>query len=89
MPLWQQANHASHVRCPVCGQSFLIYAESGVSAVDTMNRRAIEHALRAHHASPSTSPGAHPGTTFLIPNRSGAQPFTASAALGELLDSAL
>ena len=45
MHVCQEAKLSSKVRCPICGQDFLIYAESGVSAVDTMSRRG-EVALR-------------------------------------------
>jgi hypothetical protein len=89
MHVCQQAKLSSKVRCPLCGQDFLIYAESGISAVDTMSRRVIEHALRIHHTPRSPSASAHPDTTFQIPNWSGAQPFLASAALSNLLDGSL
>jgi hypothetical protein len=89
MHVCQEAKLSSKVRCPICGQDFLIYAESGLSAVDTMSRRLIEHALRTHHTPRSTSAGAHPGSTFHIRNWSGAQPFLASPALRNILDGAL
>jgi hypothetical protein len=89
MHVCQPAKLSSKVRCPICGQGFLIYAESGVPAADTMSRRVIEHALRTHHTPRSTSPSAHPGSTFHIRNWSGAQPFLASAALSDLLDGAI
>jgi len=89
MHVGQQAKLSSQVRCPICGQNFLIYADSGVSTADTMSRRVIEHALRTHHTPRSTSPSAHPGSSFPIRNWSGTQPFLASANLSNLLDSAL
>ena len=89
MHVCQPARLSSKVRCPICGQDFLIYAESGISAVDTMSRRVIEHALRTHHTPRSMSASAHPGFTFHIPNWSGAQPFLASATLSDLLDGSL
>ena len=89
MHVCQEAKLSSKVRCPICGQDFLIYAESGVSAVDTMSRRVIEHALRTHHTPRSTSASAHPASTFHIRNWSGTQPFLASATLSDLLDGAL
>jgi hypothetical protein len=89
MHVCQEAKLSSKVRCPICGQDFLIYAESGVSAVDTMSRRIIEHTLRNHHTPHSSSVSAHPGSTFHIPNWSGTQPFLASATLSDLLDSSL
>jgi hypothetical protein len=90
MHVYQPAKLSSKVRCPICGQDFLIYAESGVSAVEPMSRRVIEHALRTHHTPPrGASATAHPGSTFHIPNWSGAQPFLASATLSNSLDCAL
>ena len=89
MHVCQPAKLSCKIRCPLCGQDFLIYAEGGLSAVDTMSRRVIEHALRTHHTPDSTTASAHPDSTFNIPNWSGAQPFLASAALSDLLDSAL
>jgi hypothetical protein len=89
MHVCQEAKPSSMIRCPICGQDFLIYAENGVSAVDTMSRRVIEHALRTHHTPHSTTASAHPGSTFHIPNWSGTQPFLASAALSNLLDNAI
>ena len=89
MHVCQEAKLSSKVRCPICGQDFLIYAERGVSPVDIMSRRVIEHALRTHHTPHSTTPSAHPGCTFHIPNWSGTQPFLASAALSDLLDNSI
>jgi hypothetical protein len=89
MLVCQPAKLSSKVRCPICGQDFLIYAENGVPAADTMSRRVIEHALRTHHTPRSTSRSAHPDSTFHIPNWSGTQPFIASAALSDLLDGAI
>ena len=89
MHVCQPAKLSLKVRCPICGQDFLIYAENGVSAVDTMSRRVIEHALRTHHTPRATSASAHPDSTFHIRNWSGAQPFLASAALSDLLDNSL
>ena len=86
MHVCQPAKLSSRIRCPLCGQDFLIYAESGVSAVDTMSRRVIEHALRTHHTPRSTSASAHPGSPFHIRNWAGAQPFLASAALNNVRD---
>ena len=85
MHVCQEAKLSSKVRCPICGQDFLIYAES-LSAVDMMGRRVIEHALRSHHTRRLTSASAHPESTFTIRNWSGAQPFTASAVLAAVLD---
>jgi hypothetical protein len=88
MHVCQESKLASAVRCPVCGQSFLIYSEQGMQVGEDASRRIICHALRAHHTN-STSPSAHPSRPFNIPSWNGARPFSASAALGTLLDNAL
>jgi hypothetical protein len=72
----------------VCGQSFLIYSDQGMLVEQDATRRIIRHALRTHHTR-SNSPNAHPTSPFNIPSWSGARPFSASAALGSLLDNAL
>jgi hypothetical protein len=89
MHVCQESKLSSAVRCPVCGQSFLIYSEQGMHVAQDACRRIIRHALRSHHATRSTSPSAHPTSPFNIPSWSGARPFSASAALGNLLDNAL
>jgi hypothetical protein len=85
----QQSRLSSNVRCPVCGQGFLIYAEQGVQASHSVNHRIIQHVLRTHHVGHTTASSAHPASTFHIPCWSGAQPFLASASLSNLLDTAL
>jgi hypothetical protein len=89
MHLCQPSKLSANVRCPVCGQGFLIYAENGMQAGHTINRRIIQHALRAHHSANSTSSSAHPQNTFHIPSGPGTTHFLASAALSNLLDNAL
>jgi hypothetical protein len=89
MHVCQPAKLSSKIRCPICGQDFLIYAETGVSTFDTMSCRVIEHALRTHHTPTSVTPSAHPDSTFHIPNWNGTRPFLASAALSDLLDSGI
>ena len=81
-----QPRLASDVRCPICGQGFLIFAELAAHASQIDSRRMIQQTLRAQHDAPTTTP--HPDTTFNIPSRSGA-PFTASSSLSDLLDSAI
>jgi hypothetical protein len=89
MHVCQPLKVSSKVRCPICGQDFLIYAKSGLSADDMMSRRVIEYTLRTHHTPRLTSASAHPGSTFHIRNWSGAQPFLASPAQGNLVDNVL
>lgn len=83
-----QPRLSSDVRCPICGQGFLIFAELAAHASQIESRRLIQQTLRAQHAEPGVSTTPHPGATFNIPSRAGA-PFTASAALSDLLDSAI
>jgi hypothetical protein len=85
----QQTKLASDVRCPVCGQGFLIYADQGMYVSREEGRRIIQQALRTHHTVRSISPVAHPNGTFDIPSWSGAPPFWASAFLSNLLDAAV
>ena len=89
MHVCQESKLSSAVRCPVCGQSFLIFSDQGMLVEQDATRRIIRHALRTHHTSRSNSPNAHPTRPFKIPSWSGAGPFSASAALGSLLDNAL
>ena len=88
MHLSRQAKVSSTVRCPLCGQSFLIFSLNKPPSEDTMSLRVIEHALRSHHTR-RDEPKVHPERTFHIPSWSGAQPYLASASLNSLLDSAV
>jgi hypothetical protein len=88
MHMSRQSRLSSTVRCPICGQAFLIFAESGPRSVDTMSLPVIEHALRTHH-SRRRETNVHPERTFNIPSWTGAQPYVASASLNNLLDSAI
>ena len=83
----RQSKLSSDVRCPICGQGFLIFAELAAHASQIDSRRMIQQTLRSQHDAPSTT-APHPGATFNIPSHSGT-PFTASASLSDLLDSAL
>jgi len=85
----QQSKLSTSVRCSICGQGFLIYAEPGMRTSHHMTRRIIQHTLRAHHTHRSNSASAHPCSTFTIPTWSGAQPLLASASLSNLLDTAI
>jgi hypothetical protein len=89
MHVCQESKLSSAVRCPVCGQSFLIYSDHGMQVEQDACRRIIRHALRTHHTTRSTSSDVHPTSPFNIPSWSGARPFSASAALGNLLDNSI
>ncbi len=86
MHLSRRSKLSSTVRCPLCGQGFLIFAHSDVHTVDTLSIRVIEHALRSHHTRRDKD-NVHPERTFHIPSWSGAHPYLASASLNSLLDS--
>jgi hypothetical protein len=86
MHLSRRAKVSSTVRCPLCGQSFLIFSLNNAPSEDTMSLRVIEHALRTHHTRRDKAK-VHPEQTFRIPSWSGAQPYLASASLNGLLDS--
>lgn len=88
MHLSRRAKLSSTVRCPLCGQSFLIFSLNNPASEDTMSLRVIEHALRTHHTRRDKAK-VHPERTFHIPSWSGAQPYLASASLNNLLDSAV
>jgi hypothetical protein len=88
MHLSRQAKVSSTVRCPLCGQSFLIFSLNNPPSEDMMSLRVIEHALRTHHTHRDKDQ-VHPERTFHIPSWSGAQPYLASASLSSLLDSAV
>jgi hypothetical protein len=88
MHLSQQSKVSSTVRCPLCGQDFLIFSDGSDQAESMMNRRIIEHALRTHHTSTGRA-NVHPQGSFHIPSWSGTRPFLASATLSNLLDSAV
>jgi hypothetical protein len=89
MNVCQQSKISCSVRCPICNQGFLIYAEEGIQVDHNINQRLIQHVLRSHHAAHSASHNAHPEGTFHIPSWAGAHPFLASAALSNLLDNSL
>jgi hypothetical protein len=89
MHLCQPSKLSANVRCPVCGQGFLIYAANGIHDGHNINRRIIEHALRSHHGGCPVSSSVHPQSTFSIPSGPGSDRFLASASLSNLLDSAV
>lgn len=84
-----QTKLASDVRCPLCGQGFLIFAELAAHASQIESRRLIQQTLRDQHISQGKLAGAHPGSSFDIPNQTGTLPFSASASLSDLLDNSI
>lgn len=77
------------VRCPICGQGFLVFEELAAHASLIESRRIIQKALRNQHISQGKLANAHPETTFKIPSWSGEPPFSASASLSDLLDNSI
>ncbi len=83
--LCKLSNSSSDIRCPHCGQGFLLYWERSSRQEQDQARREIQHVLRGHHAEIST-PDAHPDSAFNIPNWSGQANFSGAALLGGLPD---
>lgn len=86
------AHHAklsSDVRCPICGQGFLVFEELAAHASQIESRRIVQQALRDQHTSQGKMNGAHPSAMFDIPSWRGEPPFSASASLSDLLDNSI
>lgn len=77
------------IRCPICGQGFLIFEELAAHASQIESRRIIQQALRDQHTSRGRLSGAHPDSTFNIPGWAGEPPFAASASLSDLIDNSI
>lgn len=77
------------IRCPICGQGFLIFEELAAHASQIESRRIIQQALRDQHTSRGRLSGAHPDSTFNIPSWAGEPPFAASASLSDLIDNSI
>ena len=84
-----QSRLSSDVRCPICGQGFLIFAELANHARQIDSRRMIQQALINQHSQPRVAATPHPDRTFNIPGDSEAASFSASSSLSDLLDGAL
>jgi hypothetical protein len=69
------------VRCPVCGQGFLLYWERSSRSQQDATRQSIKQALSDHHIDADPT-GAHPDAAFNIPSWSGSPQFSAAALLG-------
>lgn len=41
---------SNDLRCPVCGQGFLVFAERASATVREQIRRRVQRAMRTHHA---------------------------------------
>jgi hypothetical protein len=67
--LCTRSNLGNDVRCPVCGQGFLVFWYRLSRAEQDALRQPIARALRAHHAAnPGAAVGsAHPAGEFSVP----------------------
>lgn len=84
-----QPRLAGEIRCPICGQGFLIFEELAAHASQFEGRRIIQQALRSQHTEQGTLYHAHPESTFDIPSWRGEPPFSASASLSDLIDGSI
>jgi len=85
----QPSKFASDVRCPICGQGFLVYGDKLTPIRQNESRRIMQQALRDQHGARSDSSAVHPGRSFYVASCFGTPPFSASPLLGDLLDNAL
>ncbi len=60
------SNTASDLRCPVCGQGFLLFAERTSQTVRHQLRRSVEKAMRLHHAGSQDHMHVHPNQPFHV-----------------------
>lgn len=59
-------SHTSNdLRCPICGQGFLVFAERASAAVREQIRRRVKRAMRMHHAGAGASQ-VHPTDAFPV-----------------------
>ncbi len=84
-----QPRLSSEVRCPICGQGFLIFEELAAHASQIESRRIIQQTLRSQHTAQGRLSNAHPENTFDIPSWRGEPPFSASASLSDLIDNSI
>lgn len=61
------SNVFSDVRCPVCGQGFLVYWTRIASSSREQQRLCLHEGLRGHHAEASSS-DAHPAAFHVTDN---------------------
>ncbi|GGA71775.1 hypothetical protein GCM10011507_24230 [Edaphobacter acidisoli] len=84
-----QPKLSGEIRCPICGQGFLIFEELAAHASLFESRRIIQQTLRSQHTSQGRLANAHPENTFDIPSWQGEPPFSASASLSDLIDNSI
>ena len=85
--LCKSSNTSSDIKCPLCGQGFLLYWERSSRHEQDRTRHQIQQALRDQHTHLSST-DAHPRPIFNIPNWEGNPYFSGAALLGGLPDKA-
>ena len=60
------SNTANDLRCPVCGQGFLLFAERATATVREQVKRRVQRAMRAHHAGTQGGLDVHPTAAFPV-----------------------
>ena len=65
------SNTANDLRCPVCGQGFLVFAERATATVREQVKRRVQRAMRNHHAGALGALDVHPTTAFPVEDNNG------------------
>lgn len=60
------SNTANDLRCPVCGQGFLVFAERATATVREQVKRRVQRAMRTHHAGTQGALDVHPTVAFPV-----------------------
>ena len=60
------SNTANDLRCPVCGQGFLLFAERATATVREQVKRRVQRAMRSHHAGAQGGLNVHPTASFPV-----------------------
>ncbi len=60
------SNTANDLRCPVCGQGFLLFAERTTATVREQVKRRVRRAMRSHHAGAAGALDVHPAAAFPV-----------------------
>jgi hypothetical protein len=82
----QPSNNSADVRCPVCGQGFLLYWERTCRIEQGETLSDIQQSLADHHTADVAvgDDAVHPIAAFNIPEWSGNPEFSGAAMLGGL-----
>ena len=60
------SNLANDLRCPVCGQGFLVFAERMSATAREQVKRRVQLTMRSHHAGALGGLHVHPTTAFAV-----------------------